>query len=155
MTDDQLRDEAMTLFMAGHETTANTLAWVWFLLANHPESEAKLHTEADSVLGDRPPTIADLPQLKYTGLVVTEALARRLSHGLDGGSGEHRTGRAGWLHDSGGNHDLHAPVDDPPRPTLVQRAGIVPPRARALGLQEQIHRYALLSLRWRSKDLHW
>ncbi len=75
MTDDQLCDEAMTLFMAGHETTANTLAWVWFLLANHPESEAMLHAELDAVLGDRPPTIADLPQLKYTGLVVTEALA--------------------------------------------------------------------------------
>jgi cytochrome P450 len=74
MTDDQLCDEAMTLFMAGHETTANTLAWVWCLLANHPESEAKLQTELDAVLGDRPPTLADLPQLKYTGLVVTEAL---------------------------------------------------------------------------------
>ncbi len=74
MTDQQLRDEAMTLFMAGHETTANTLAWVWFLLANHPDSEAELHAEIDLVLGDRPPTMADLPRLKYTGLIVTEAL---------------------------------------------------------------------------------
>jgi cytochrome P450 len=74
MTDRQLRDEAMTLFMAGHETTANTLAWVWYLLATHPQSEAKLHAELDSVLGERPPTFADLPRLKYTGLVVTEAL---------------------------------------------------------------------------------
>jgi cytochrome P450 len=74
MTDQQLRDEAMTLFMAGHETTASTLAWVWYLLANHPESEAMLHSELDQVLGDRPPTIADLTRLEYTGLVVTEAL---------------------------------------------------------------------------------
>ncbi len=74
MTDQQLRDEAMTLFMAGHETTANTLAWIWFLLANHPESEAALHAELDTVLGDRAPTMADLLRLKYTGLVVTEAL---------------------------------------------------------------------------------
>jgi cytochrome P450 len=74
MTDQQLRDEAMTLFMAGHETTANTLAWAWYLLSNHPESEAALHAELDAVLGDRPPTMADLPRLEYTRLVVTETL---------------------------------------------------------------------------------
>jgi cytochrome P450 len=74
MTDAQLRDEAMTLFMAGHETTANTLAWAWSLLATHPEVEAKLHAELDSVLGGRPPTFADLPRLPYTGLVITETL---------------------------------------------------------------------------------
>jgi len=74
MTDGQLRDEAMTLFMAGHETTANTLAWAWYLLANHPEVEAKLHAELDAVLGDRSPTFADLPRLTYTEQVITEAL---------------------------------------------------------------------------------
>ena len=74
MTDEQLRDEAMTLFMAGHETTANTLAWVWLLLSRHPEAEAKLHAELDSTLGDRPPTVADLPNLKYAEQVVTETL---------------------------------------------------------------------------------
>ena len=74
MTDRQLRDEAMTLFMAGHETTANTLAWVWYLLSTHPEVEAKLHAELDDVLGDRPPTFDDLPRLPYTEQVVTEAL---------------------------------------------------------------------------------
>ena len=57
MTDRQLRDEAMTLFMAGHETTANTLAWVWYLLSPHPEVEAKLHAELDAVLGGRRPTL--------------------------------------------------------------------------------------------------
>ncbi len=74
MTDAQLRDEAMTLFMAGHETTANTLSWAWFLLSNHPEVEAKLHAELDTVLGDRLPTFADLPRLPYTGMVITETL---------------------------------------------------------------------------------
>ena len=74
MTDRQLRDEAMTLFMAGHETTANTLAWVWYLLATHPEVEAKLHSELDSVLDDRPPGFDDLPRLTYAEQVVTEAL---------------------------------------------------------------------------------
>ncbi|HEY2155527.1 MAG TPA: cytochrome P450 [Isosphaeraceae bacterium] len=74
MTDRQLRDEAMTLFMAGHETTANTLAWVWYLLATHPEVEEKLHSELDRVLDDRPPTFDDLPQLSYAEHVVSEAL---------------------------------------------------------------------------------
>ena len=74
MTDEQLRDEAMTLFMAGHETTANTLAWAWLLLSRHPEVETKLHAELDAVLGDRPPTVADLPNLKYADQVVTETL---------------------------------------------------------------------------------
>jgi len=74
MTDRQLRDEAMTLFMAGHETTANTLAWVWFLLSNHPEAEARLHVELDTVLNGRVPTFDDLPRLAYTESVVTEAL---------------------------------------------------------------------------------
>ncbi|MFO0956650.1 MAG: cytochrome P450 [Isosphaeraceae bacterium] len=74
MTDRQLRDEAMTLFLAGHETTANTLAWALFLLADHPEVEAKLHEEIDRVLDGRPPTFADLPQLAYTDRVITETL---------------------------------------------------------------------------------
>jgi cytochrome P450 len=74
MTDHQLRDEAMTLFMAGHETTANTLSWVWYLLANHPEAEARLHAELDTVLAGRSPSFDDLPRLTYTESVVTEAL---------------------------------------------------------------------------------
>ena len=75
MTDRQLRDEAMTLFMAGHETTANTLAWIWLLLSTHPEVESKLHDELDEVLADRPPSFDDLPRLAYAEKVVTEALA--------------------------------------------------------------------------------
>jgi cytochrome P450 len=74
MTDRQLRDETMTLFMAGHETTANTLAWAWYLLANHPDVEARLHAEVDAVLGDRPPTFDDLARLPYADMVITEAL---------------------------------------------------------------------------------
>ena len=55
MTDRQLRDEVMTLFLAGHETTANALAWTWFLLAQNPEQDARLVAELNSVLGDRRP----------------------------------------------------------------------------------------------------
>jgi cytochrome P450 len=74
MTDRQLRDEAMTLFMAGHETTANTLAWTWYLLAQHPDVESRLHAELDSVLAGRAPTFDDLPRLPYADQVITEAL---------------------------------------------------------------------------------
>jgi cytochrome P450 len=74
MTDKQLRDETITLFLAGHETTASTLSWTWWLLAQNPAAEAKLHQELDDVLGDRPPTIDDLSKLVYAGHVITESL---------------------------------------------------------------------------------
>lgn len=70
----QIRDEVMTLLLAGHETTANALCWTWHLLAQHPAAEATLHTELDRVLGDRSPTYADLEQLPYTRQVLQESL---------------------------------------------------------------------------------
>src|SRR5215213_528843 len=76
MTDLQLRDEAMTIFLAGHETTANALSWTWFLLGQAPHIEARLHEEVDRVLGGRLPTVGDLPRLRYTDMVVKES--RRL-----------------------------------------------------------------------------
>jgi cytochrome P450 len=74
MSDQQLRDEMMTLFLAGHETTANALTWIWYLLARHPEVEEKLSEELRSVLGGRAPTVADLPKLRYTEMVVRESM---------------------------------------------------------------------------------
>jgi cytochrome P450 len=74
MTDRQLHDEALTLLLAGHETTAVALTWTWYLLSHHPEVEAALHAELDAVLGKRPPTVADLPNLCYTRQVFAEAL---------------------------------------------------------------------------------
>ena len=74
MTDIQLRDEAMTLFLAGHETTALTLSWTWYLLARHPEVEAKLVAEWQTVLGGRMPVADDVPRLTYTEHVITEAM---------------------------------------------------------------------------------
>lgn len=74
MTDLQLRDEAVTLFLAGHETTANALTWTWMLLAQHPEIEAKFHEELDRVLGGRPPTPDDYAQLTYTRQVLAESM---------------------------------------------------------------------------------
>ena len=74
MTDKQLRDEAATLMLAGHETTANTLAWTWLLLGQHPTVWAQLNQELKTVLQGRPPTFADLPQLPYTTTVIKEAM---------------------------------------------------------------------------------
>jgi cytochrome P450 len=74
MGDEQIRDEAMTLFLAGHETTATALTWTWFLVAQHPEVEARLHEEVDAILGDRPPTASDLGSLSYTDSVLREAI---------------------------------------------------------------------------------
>ena len=74
MTDRQVRDEVMTLFLAGHETTAVALSWTWYLLAQHPEVEARLARELSTVLGGRAPKVSDLPALRYTEMVVTESM---------------------------------------------------------------------------------
>ncbi len=74
MTDRQVRDEVMTLLMAGHETTANTLAWTWYLLNSHPQVERRLQAELEAVLGGRLPTVEDLAELKCTRMILQEAL---------------------------------------------------------------------------------
>jgi cytochrome P450 len=74
MTDRQLHDEIMTLFLAGHETTANVLSWTWFLLGQNPEAEENLTEELGRVLSGRIPTPADLPRLMYTDMVLRESM---------------------------------------------------------------------------------
>ena len=88
MTNEQVRDEALTLFLAGHETTANALTWTWYLLSQNPAAEAKLHAELDAVLATggnasvneranvthRPPTIDDIQNLKFTEAVLAESM---------------------------------------------------------------------------------
>jgi cytochrome P450 len=74
MSDTQIRDEIITLLIAGHETVASALTWTWYLLSLHPAVRARLKNEVDTVLGIRPPTSADLPNLPYTAQVFSEAL---------------------------------------------------------------------------------
>ncbi len=74
MSDRQLRDEAMTLFLAGFETTAINLSWVLHLLSRHPEAQARLRAEVSEVVGARKPAAGDLPRLKYVEAVINEAL---------------------------------------------------------------------------------
>jgi len=74
MTNEQLRDEVMTIFLAGHETTANALTWTWYLLSQHPGVEAKLRSELDEVLGGRMPEFSDVSRLRYTEMVLMESM---------------------------------------------------------------------------------
>lgn len=74
MTDCQVRDEVLTLLLAGHETTANALAWTWYLLSRNPAAEAGFHSEVDEVLAGRPPRVEDLPRLAMTRRVLAESM---------------------------------------------------------------------------------
>jgi len=74
MTARQLRDEVMTIYMAGHETTAVALSWAWYLLGQHPEADARLAEEVRDVLGGRRPAVADLPRLPYAEMVMMESM---------------------------------------------------------------------------------
>jgi len=77
MPTELVRDEALTLLLAGHETTANALAWTWDALAREPDVEARLHAELDAVLGERDPVAADYPRLPFTRDVVAESMRLR------------------------------------------------------------------------------
>jgi len=74
MTDTQVRDEALTLFLAGHETTANALTWTWMLLSQNPEARTRLDDELQNILADRSPGFDDIPRLTYTEAVVAESM---------------------------------------------------------------------------------
>jgi cytochrome P450 len=71
---EQIRDEAITLFLAGHDTTANALSWTWYLLSQHRDVESRLLVELKNVLGGRTPALADIPKLVYTGMIFAEAI---------------------------------------------------------------------------------
>ncbi|WP_136592430.1 cytochrome P450 [Salinigranum halophilum] len=73
-TDENLRDEMVTMLLAGHDTTALTLTYTWYLLSQHPEVEARVHEELDSLLGGDRPTFADVRQMEYTEAVLNEAM---------------------------------------------------------------------------------
>jgi cytochrome P450 len=73
-TDEQLRDEVLTIFLAGYETVANALAWTWLLLGQNPGAEARFHAEIDEVLQGRLPTLNDLPRLRYVEMVFAESM---------------------------------------------------------------------------------
>lgn len=74
LSDDDIRNEIVTFVLAGHETTATALTWTWYLLAQHPDVERKLHAEIDLVIGERPATLEDVPRLRYTSAIFAEGI---------------------------------------------------------------------------------
>lgn len=74
MTDTQVRDEVLTIFLAGYETVANALTWTWYLLSQNPEAEATMHREVDEILGGRAATLEDVSRLRYTEMVFSESM---------------------------------------------------------------------------------
>ncbi len=74
MSDQQIRDEAMTIFLAGHETTANAMAWTWHLLGSSPQIERRLHDELSRVLDGRTPSVEDVPKLELTRMIIAESM---------------------------------------------------------------------------------
>jgi cytochrome P450 len=74
MTPKEVRDQVVTIFMAGHETTSQALSWTWYLLSQHPDAEAKLHDELTTVLEGRIPRYEDIANLRYTRMVIEESM---------------------------------------------------------------------------------
>ena len=141
MSPRQVRDEAVTLIAAGHETTVHAMAWTFYLLSRNPAAEAKLHAEVDAVLGERPPGMDDLPRLEHTERVLTEAMRlyppswanlrrARSAVRIGGTPGSRWSVRPG------------IPVRDPSRRALVFRPGCFPPGPVDPGVQASLPRYA-------------
>jgi cytochrome P450 len=74
LSDREIRDQILTLLVAGYETTASALSWLFYLLSQHPQVEEKLRCEVESMLGNEPPTYQDIPRMKYTRMVIQESL---------------------------------------------------------------------------------
>jgi Cytochrome P450 len=134
MSDKQLRDEILTIFLAGHETTANALSWCWYLLAQHPEAEARLHDELDRVLGARMPKSADLAELKWTRMVIEEAMRLYPPGAHDRADGKRRRPDR-WRPRAARRDDHDQPLCDPSQSKLVAgartlRSRAVPPGGR-------------------------
>ncbi len=141
MTDRQLRDECMTLFLAGHETTANTLSWAWYLLAKHPEAAARLREELENVLDGRRPSLADLPRLPYTEGVVNESLRLYPPAWIVGREAAEPIELGGYLVDRGTTLFLAAcAIQRDPR--WFDEPDAFRPERWAGGFQQRIPRYA-------------
>ncbi len=153
MTDQQVRDEALTLLIAGHETTANALIWTWYLLSQNPQAEARMHAELEEVLRGRLPVFDDVTRLPYTAGVFSEALrlyppawgiGRRAKQ--DYQIGEYIIPAGSILH--------HESVGFPPRSALVSGAGEIRSRALAPGDRREAAEVRIFPLRRRRARMY-
>ena len=117
----QVRDEAITILLAGHETTANALTWTWYLLSQNPEVEARLHAEIDAVLDGRLPTLADIERLPLVDAVVTESMRLYPPAWIIGrrAIGEYTLGP---YHAAAARDDFHEPIRDAARCAILPRS---------------------------------
>ena len=129
MSDKQIRDEVMTFFLAGHETTALALSWALYLLSRNPDAEQKLHEELDRVLGGRAAELPDLPSLIWTDCVIKEAMRLYPPAWAMGRCALKEFELGGIRHSEGRNH-RDEPVGRPPRCAPLPQPGKV--RSRPL-----------------------
>jgi cytochrome P450 len=153
MTETLLRDESITMFFAGHETTARTMAAAWYALGTHPEVAARLHQELDSILGDHAPTVEELHHLPYTLPVVKEGPAA-LPSGAFLRAGRHPGRPDRWLRRAVRGHDHALAVLHPPASRLLDRSLPLRPRSVDTGCRGHPSWALLPSLRSRPADLH-
>ena len=144
MTDRQVRDEALTLLIAGHETTANALLWSWYLLSQNPDTEARLHAELNQVLEGRLPVFDDVMRLPLTAGVFSGSSAALSSPAWAIGRRARRElVTIGDLHHPGRLHSSDEPVGFPSRPALVSRPGEIRSVSLAIGLhREKLPKFA-------------
>ena len=141
MSDTQVRDEAMTMFLAGHETTANALTWCWYLLSRHPEVEARLQREVDAALGDRPAAADDAAGLPYTRMVLAETMRLYPPAWAIGRRAIADVGIGGHLIEKGDVLVLHTPAPDPRYPEPDRFARIAgPDRQQAPPVRTSVRR---------------
>jgi len=127
LSPDELRDQVLTLFLAGYETVANALAWTWLLLGQNPDAEARLHDELDSVLAGSPPTLEDMPRLEYTAMVLSESL--RLYPPAWAMGREVLEDVSIGPYPAQGDHGVFQPIHCAARSALVSRPGGISARA--------------------------
>ncbi len=128
ISEKQIRDEVITILVAGHETVASAISWAWHLLAHNPPAWEAMRQEVNKVLGNRPPTAADLPKLDYAGRVFFEAMRLyppRLGHHPPGNPG----GRDQWLPDPARLDGDHQPLHHPLSSGVLAAAGTLRPAA--------------------------
>ncbi len=121
MSDQQIRDEAMTIFLAGHETTANAMAWTWHLLGPHRQIERRLHDELSRVLDGRTPSVEDVPKLELTR-DDHRRIDAPLSPGLDDGATRDRAAHDQRSHHRARRAGDRQPVDCASRQAVVDRS---------------------------------
>ena len=153
MNDRQLRDETITLFLAGHETTANTLSWTWWLLAQNPAVEKKFHEELDGVLGGRVPTLDDLPKL-HLSESCADRIAAAVSHGLGHGAAGGRRARNCGLSGTRRVRRGVCAMGGTPRRALVRRAAGVSSGALGKRPGEAAAAIRVLSVWRRTASVH-